>query len=160
MFGFGKDKVDKVFDQLNKTHFFQTTPAQNIFRRQDIKNIYDLSADVTTTVYLTLLLHQATFAKRMETETNKTDIAGDYFDLAKQQNRDAEEVMEEDLGEQVKSAKGYCDGITSLLEDGEIRPNRDVGEFCDKYCTQLLTSWMIYRVDVRAEFHSIKERSR
>ena len=82
------------------------------------------------------------------------------FDLAKQQNRDAEEVMEEDLGEQVKSAKDYCDGITSLLEDGEIRPNRDVGEFCDKYSTQLLTSWMIYRADVRAEFHSIEERSR
>ena len=156
MFGFGKDKVDKVFDELNKTQFFQTRPAQNIFRRQDIKNIYDLSADLKTTVCLTLLLHQASFAKRMETETNKTDIAGDYFDLAARQNRDAEEVMEEDLREQVESAKGYCDDITSLLEDGEIRRNRDVGEFCDKYCTQLLTSWMMYRLEVRAAFHSIK----
>jgi hypothetical protein len=51
------------------------------------------------------------------------------------------------LREQVESAKGYCDEIISLLEDGEIRRDRDVGQFCDKDCTQLLTSWMMYATE-------------
>ena len=152
MFGFGKSKIEKVFDQLNMTTHFSNTPAERIFQRSDIEKIYYLSSDVNTTVQLTLLMHQAIFAQRMHEQAPKVDIAKGYIDAAKEKNQDAETLMEVDLDGQVEAAKLYCETITEQLENGRIRSNIDVRHFCDKYCTLMLTSWVLYRSEVNASF--------
>lgn len=151
MFGFGKDKVDKVFSKLNKTTHFQNFPAENVFRRSLIKNIIDLSGDVDTSVILALLAHQTNFAENMVNEAPLDEIVNAWINNSETID-EAEMKLDSELDDYYNSAKQYCDEICNLLETGQIKVNLDVKEYCERKVTSMLNSWSVFRINAKTEF--------
>lgn len=159
MFGLGKkSKTKKVFDLINQDQHFSTTKAELIFRQKDIEEIFNLSADVDTTVTLALLWHQAILAKRMEAQAPYDDIAREFVELAKSKGSSAETMVEQEAEGYVSAAKHYGNTIAEKLESGRIVANSKVREFCASQAEIMLASWMKYRIKLISAFEELNAR--
>ncbi|MFW1261740.1 hypothetical protein ACEV74_22345 [Vibrio parahaemolyticus] len=158
MFGFGKKKkIDRVFSLLNQDVHFSSVKAENIFERQYISGLYELSSDVDTTVTLALLEHQSVFAQRMETQAPYDDIVEEFIALAAEKDTDAKSLIEQEGERYIESAKFYGNSIADKLDNGRIVSSAAIREFCANHAEVMLASWIKYRLNLLSAFARLSE---
>lgn len=148
MFGFGKKKhISDVYRLLNNHHEMSAhkTKAEDLFGKDDIERIFDMSGDINTTVTLVLLMMQSVFAERFFQGAPYEETARWASEEAPIDGLSARQWIETDTASQISAAKEYADSFKIKVENGLVHSNREVILFANDRIERMLCSWDAYR---------------
>ena len=152
MFGLFREKrLHQIYEKL-ATHpdwLSEYHPTAQIPRKLT-EDLYKLSNDVDTTVWLLVIWQQESIAQGMADSSELDQIVADYRNIASTAD-EAIRLAVEDTDEAVETAKMYCERITNMLDNGTLVGNPEVRQYCSEKLVSMMAGWIRYRLKIQAK---------
>lgn len=113
------------------------------------EKLYSLSRDVSTTVWLLLLWQEESVADDFVENIDIAGVVAHYREHARTESA-AKQRLADEVDALVERAGAYGEHTFKMMDDGLIKGNGHVRDFCKDKLESLLHAWIRYRVKLQA----------
>ncbi len=152
MFGFSRaEKLQRVYRELAKhPEWISKQDPRGQIPLELTNQLFAMSKDVTTTVWLLLIWQQEYIASQFVETISIQEVVSD-FRAASSSEDEAISIATKEVDGLVESAQMYGKRVANMMDDGVMVGNLYVRQYCAEKLTRIMAGWMRYRLKVQSE---------